>query len=285
MEANPLLPWLLAAKIGLYVSSLLAAGIGLHAALPIIERQRRQSAFRFAGIAALIAVAFVAAKLAVVNAQLGGSWSTAFDLTTFDWTWRTQASTMTVLTLGAGLLVGAWLGRAPALAIAGALGVSASFALTGHAQALDDPGIAPLLVGVHVLIAAFWIGAPVSLWPAASLSDDVLGARLRRFSAVAVVAVPALFGVGLALAVILAGSAQALVTTIYGQILLAKLSVACVILALGAVNKIVVSRAMATTPRRGRQLLAITLTVDAVLFFSALALVGLATTAAGPSAL
>lgn len=283
METNPLLPWLFAAKIGLYVSSLLAAGIGLHAALSIIERDRRQSALRFAGIAALLAVALGGAKLAIVNAQLGGSLSAAFDPTNFDWTWRSQASTMAVLAAGAGMLVVAWIGRAPALAIIGALGIAASFALTGHAQALERPGIVPMMVGAHVLIATFWFGAPVSLWPVTSLSDEDLDARLRRFSAIATLAVPMLFGLGLVLAWVLAGGIQALVTTTYGQLLLAKLGVASVILALGAANKIVVSREMAANPLRGRKLLEITLTVDAVMFLSALALVGLATTVTGPA--
>ncbi len=282
MEADSLLPWLFTAKIGLYVSSLLAAGIGLHAALSIIERKQRSSALRFAGIAALIAVAFAVAKLAIVNAQLGGSLSAALDTTTFNWTWRSQAATTTALATGAGMLVGAWFGRVPFLAGIGAVAIAASFALTGHAQALDNPGLVPLLIGTHVLIAAFWFCAPVTLWPTISLSDEGLDARLRRFSVVAVVAVPLLFGLGLVLTWVLAGGLPAIVTTTYGQLLLFKLGVASIVLALGAVNKILISRTMTEDASRGRRMLSITLGVDTALFVVALALVGLATTFTGP---
>ena len=48
MEADPLAPALLAVKLGLYVSALLAAGLGLHASMQIVERGDRARALRSA---------------------------------------------------------------------------------------------------------------------------------------------------------------------------------------------------------------------------------------------
>ena len=63
----------------------------------------------------------------------------------------------------------------------------------------------------------------------------------------------------------------------------AVLAVALVVLALGAVNKQIVSRWLATDPPQGRRLLRLTLGADAAVFLTALALVSWASTVSGPS--
>ncbi len=283
MEANALLPWLFVIKMGLYSSALVAAGVGLHAALAIVEQDQHQRALRTAGLAALAGVGFAFAKFVVLNAQLGGSLNAAFDTSTVGWTWRAQSSSVVALVAGTGGLIAAWVLRAPALAFVGAVGVSASFALTGHTQALEPPGIVPLLVAVHVLIAAYWLAAPITLWPTPSLTDEELRVRLRRFSAIAVYAIPLLFGLGLYLAWQLAGSTQAVLATEYGRLLLAKLGIATVALVVGAANKVVVTRTLTQDSIRGRKMLQATLTLDIVLFVAALMIVGYVTTFTGPT--
>lgn len=282
MDANPLAPALLAVKLGLYVSALLAAGLGLHASMQIVERGDRARALRSAAWLGGAALLFATLRLSIATIQLGGSLNSIFDPATLAWTWSTLAPSFIALSLGAGLLGVAWLVRHAALAGLASIALAAGFALTGHTQALEQPGPAPWAAGLHVLIAAFWIAAPITLWPRASLSDQIVLTRSERFSRRALFAVPVLFALGLWLAVLLAGSVNAILTTSYGQLLAAKLAVAAAALGLGAYNKQIVTRKLRETPADGRRALATTLTCDAFLFASALILVGVATTLTGP---
>ena len=88
---------------------------------------------------------------------------------------------------------------------------------------------------------------------------------------------------GAYLALRLSGGVLALFTTTYGQLLLAKLTVATVALGLGAINKQLVSRRFAKDPAGAQRLLRLTLTADTVLFFAAFAIIAWATTVSGPS--
>ena len=282
MEADPLAPWLLAVKLGLYASALLAAGLGLHVSLQIVERADRAQALRSAAFLGAAALVFAMLRLMIVNAQLGGSLDTIFDAATLPWTWPMLAPSSIALVLGAGLLFVAWLFRLPAIAGFASIALAASFALTGHTQAIEQPGLAPWAAGLHVLIAAIWIAAPVTLRPHATLSDQVVLTRVERFSRVALFIVPVLFAIGVWLAVLLAGSVNALLTSAYGQLLAAKLAIASVALGLGAYNKQIVARKLREAPIAGRRALTTTLSFDALLFASALILVGIATTLTGP---
>ncbi|MDP1907536.1 MAG: hypothetical protein Q8K85_04485, partial [Hyphomicrobium sp.] len=126
MEADALLPWVFAIKMGFYSSALFAAGIGLHAAISIIEPENRQSVLRTAAIAALISAGFFAAKLLILNAQLGGSLGATFDTTTMGWTWRAQSASALAAFAGAAALVAAWISRTSAFALLGAVCISGS---------------------------------------------------------------------------------------------------------------------------------------------------------------
>lgn len=282
METDPLLPWLLADKLGLYASGLLAAGLGLHAVLGVLERGVHQHAMRVAACAAVAALVFATARLIIVNAQLGGGIGAAFDASTLQWTWRSLGLPTAALLAGVvGVIVG-WAVRNPLFAAAGAVTLAASFALTGHSEALESPGLAPLAVGLHVLIAMFWITAPLSLWPRRALQDATLVARLKRFSTIAAWAVPALFVLGIWLAWLLAGGLTSLLSETYGQLLVAKLLVASIALAMGAINKLWLTQAVMQGNPEGRRLLKIALLVELCAFLVALLLVGVATTAVGP---
>lgn len=282
MEADPLAPAQLAVKLGLYVSALLAAGLGLHASQGIVERDAQQRALRTAALLAGAAIVFAALRLAIVNVQIGGSIDKLLDAATLAWTWPALAASSILIGLGAALLLASLVLRTKVAAALGAVALAASFALTGHSQALETPGLAPWAVAVHVLIAAFWVAAPISLWPHARLSDAIVVARAERFSRRAMIAVPILFGLGLWLAWLLAGGVNALVGSSYGQLLIAKLVAAAAALALGAYNKEIVTRKLRAAPGAGRRALAATLGFDALLFAAALLFVGLATTLTGP---
>lgn len=282
MEADPLLGPLLLVKIGFYASALLASGLALQGALGIVEGRRLRATLSLAGAAATIALACCAARVLLISAQLGAGASDAFNEANLAWTWRMQGpAALAVVGGGSALALSFFL--APRFLMGfGALSIAASFALTGHSQALESAGLAPMAVATHALIAAFWLAAPITLWPSADLTDEALLERNQRFSGFAVAAVPILFALGAWLLWRLAGGVEAAVSSLYGRLLIAKLIVALAALGLGAFNKVAVTAALRCAPARGRVLLARTLTLDAVLFVTALGLVGWATTMTGP---
>ncbi len=282
MDADTLLAPLFLVKIGLYASALIASGLGLHAALGIVERPGLPRTLVFAAAAAVLALAFSGARLLLINAQLGAGLSDAFNAANFSWTWAAQGPAAIALAGGTLALIICLGFRSRLLLGLGALGVAASFALTGHTQALEPPGIAPWAVALHVLIAGYWFAAPLTLWPRVGLADELLIGRMERFSAWAIAPIPLLFVLGLWLAWRLAGGVEAALSSLYGQLLLAKLLAASIALGIGAFNKQYVTKALQASSSRGRHLLKRTLSLDVLLFAAALALVGWATTMTGP---
>lgn len=282
MDSDALLPLLFLVKVGLYASALIAGGLSLHAALGIVERPRLARTLVFAAAAAGLALAFSGARLLLINAQLGAGIGDAFNADNFVWTWRMQGSAALALASGALVLFICLSFSSRTLLGLGAIGIAASFALTGHTQALEAPGAAPWAAALHVLIAAFWFAAPITLWPRAELDHNVVLGRMERFSAWAIAPIPILFVLGLWLAWRLAGGVEAALFSLYGQLLIAKFAFVSLALGIGALNKLYVTKALQASPPRGRELLALTLSLDAMLFATALALVGWATTMTGP---
>jgi putative copper export protein len=282
MIGDALLGSLFLVKIGFYASALTASGLALHSALRIVEGERLKATLDLTAVVATIAFAFCATRLLLINAQLGVGIADAFNEANFVWTWRMQGPAALAMTGGAAALALSFFFAPRLLMGIGALAIAASFALTGHSQALEPAGFAPWAVAAHALIAAFWFAAPITLWPRSDLTDEDLLERNRRFGVFAVAAIPILIALGVWLLWRLAGSVEAAVRSFYGQLLIAKLIVASVALGLGAFNKFTVTTALQDSPVRGRVLLARTLTLDALLFMTALGLVGWATTMTGP---
>jgi putative copper export protein len=183
---------------------------------------------------------------------------------------------------GAAAFTSAAIYRLSGVTVLASLAMAASFALTGHAQGVTAPLLTPIAVAAHVVCAGFWIAAPITLWPSSAIADDLLAARARRFSSLALAFVTVLFVLGGALALRLSGSVNALISSFYGQLLVAKLATATGALGLGAYNKMVVTNALETNPIRGRSMLMRALLADGLLFAAALLLVGWATTMTGP---
>lgn len=139
-----------------------------------------------------------------------------------------------------------------------------------------------MAVAVHAFIAGFWVVAPITLHPAARLSDDLLLARLKRFSLIAMAAIPLLILLGVWLVFVLAGGVTPLLGSIYGWLLLTKLAAGVTAMAVGALNKQVVTTRIERDSAKGRRWLRLTLTFEAVLFAAAILTVSAATTIAGP---
>lgn len=281
MDGDGLIFLQFADRLGLNLFAVLSIGFALHAALGVVERDSFGK-LRWAILAASAATAlFVVLRFLILLAQMGDGTTLDFELASLAWAALGNSSVFIV----AGVLIaaaGVWL-RLRALALIGGSAASVGFGLTGHTQGLADPGLAPLAVGLHVLIAGLWIAAPISLYPSTRIDDATLLARLRRFSALAVAAIPVLVALGVWLALLLAGGWPNLYGSAYGQLLLGKLAIGAVGVAIGALNKQVLTKRLASSPSAGRKLLKLTLGAEAVLFATAIILVSAATTFAGPA--
>lgn len=118
-----------------------------------------------------------------------------------------------------------------------ALGLAETVALAGHST---DPGLLTSAARlVHVIAVSTWIGGLVMLLVVVlpRRRREELIAVLPRFSALASGAVGVLTVGGLVLAVDLVGTADALPTTGYGRMLLAKVAVVGVLLAAAALSR------------------------------------------------
>ncbi|WP_371158258.1 CopD family protein [Jannaschia sp. 2305UL9-9] len=228
------------AKAAGYAAALLAMGGVLFVAVfrRIADADVLRLARRLAAGAALVGLAVLAARFGIRAARISGmGWDGATDPMMLGFVWQSplgaaaiwrglgEAAILAVLLPVAGL----W------LAIGGTVAVAVSYAQVGHT--LGDPraALAVLLV-LHLLAAAFWVGA---LAPLRRAAGDVDGADLlHRFGIVALGAVAALVAAGTALAWILSGSLPALFGTAYGWTLLGKVAVVTALFGLAALNKL-----------------------------------------------
>jgi copper transport protein len=133
----------------------------------------------------------------------------------------------------------------PALLVTGALLGAASLAATGHAATASPRWLSAPLVGLHGLMAAYWIGA---LWPlsmALRLESPAEAARLvRRFSRLAVGAVALLVGAGIVLSVIQLRSVEAILSSGYGWLWSGKMLAVLLLLGLAAWNRLSLTPAL-----------------------------------------
>jgi putative copper export protein len=269
-------------RIGLNLFALLTIGFALHAALGIVERDSLRGLRSRIALAGLALVFFTWVRFGILIAQMGDG-TNVFDPELMPLAWMVVGDSTLAILAGAAVSVGGvWFGSPLASAL-GAAALSFGFGLSGHAQGLANPGLAPIAVALHVFIAGFWVAAPVSLYPAAALNDDRLLSRLQRFSSIAVVAIPVLIALGAWLAWTLAGGLEGLLGTTYGLLLLAKLAIGIVAMSLGALNKQVITAKVAADPAIGRKWLRVTLLCEATLFALAIIAVSAATTIGGPA--
>jgi copper transport protein len=142
------------------------------------------------------------------------------------------------LAFGAGRLLrgGAALSTA-ALSILGP-----AFALTGHASGAGLQWVSSSAVSIHVISVAFWAGSLPGLWSMLGREKPGQLGALLRFSSAILLSTATMLLAGGYLAVVQVGTPYALLTTDYGNVLLAKLSLVTVALALGTWNRLVLTR-------------------------------------------
>ena len=121
-----------------------------------------------------------------------------------------------------------------------------SFALSGHAATAGPAWLTLPALVLHALCAAFWVGAFAPLLLALRrLPRHEAHALLAAFSIRAVVAVACLLLAGAVLAALQLRTPSALIATDYGRLLLLKLALVALLLGLGAINRLVLTPALA----------------------------------------
>jgi len=186
--------------------------------------------------AALVGLAVLAARFGIRAARISGmGFEGATDPMMLGFVWKSPLGTAAIwrgfgeLAILAVLVprLGQW------IALVGSLAVAISFAQVGHA--LGDPRLAlAVLIVLHLLTAAFWVGALVPLRRAALTPSGV--DVLHHFGNVAAFGVAALILAGTALAWLPSGSIAALFGTAYGLRLLFKLAIVAVAVGVAAFN-------------------------------------------------
>lgn len=198
----------------------------------------RQLARKVAVIAALIGLAVLALRFGIRAARISGmGLSGAVDPMMLGFVWDSPLGTAAIWRGAGELLVVALLIRGIvglSAGLIGALLIAVSYTFVGHS--LGDPRwLLASLLTLHLLAAAFWIGALLPLRHAVGQPE---GARLlHRFGNVASLTVALLVVVGLIFAWLMTGSFSNLLSTAYGKTLLAKLGVVSGLMALAALNK------------------------------------------------
>ena len=204
-------------------------------------------------IAALLVIAALAsaAKILATAASAGGELGGMFDPGLVRMILQSgEGRASLVRATGLLLMIAALSARGPPgrTALIGAVAAATSFAWIGHSHAAPDARLATGAVAVHLLAAAFWLGALAPLLIVTRDADRArIAATVRRFGAAALIVVAILLAAGVCLLVLLLHDVGELWTTRYGRLACAKLVFVGCLLALAAYNR------TRLTPRLGAQ--------------------------------
>ncbi len=157
----------------------------------------------------------------------------------------------------------------------GALLLGLAFAASGHASAAPPQWLARPAVALHVLAAALWLGALIPLWQQARSQSPSFIHSLGIFSRYISFVVMTLVATGLLLAWLQMGLFSSLWTTLYGRVLLAKLSVVVGLLLLGTWNRYRLTAAALRGEAVARRALARTIAIEILLAVCLLAIIAL----------
>lgn len=262
-------PWEVAGAVArafAYVGALLAAGGAFHLAAVDPDGSPR-SVYRLVQAAALVGTAGLLAALLTRAALVSGrgAWSLFEAPVARDVLAVRVGPSITVTLLGlaavqAGLPLPGRGGRV--LLAAGAAAAVVGFALAGHTTETDPEWLATAGDVVHASAGAVWFGGlaalALSLWARRREEPTGAAAVVGRFSAVAAASLGAVAVAGTALAWAEVRSLDALTSTTYGRLVIAKVALVAAVAAIGAYNRfrlVPVVVAAAGVPARAWQLL------------------------------
>ena len=183
----------------------------------------------------IAALVFVAAHQALEAARMAGEMSGVVDPAMQKIALLSAAgAAFAVRIIGLALVAVGLRSATSTLALSGTLLTTTSFTLLGHTTTTPHRVAAALLVTVHLLVVAFWIG---SLWPLyIAATKDPPARVIESFSKTAAAVVPIILLAGIGLTALLLPSLAAFKQP-YGQLLLAKVTGFAVLMAVASLNK------------------------------------------------
>lgn len=225
-----------------FVALLQAAGIAVFLGLFSSQLVRAAGEVRRLGVwSAAVALPLLLSQLLLEAARMAGEFAGVFDWSLERLVFTSAAGTAFDARVSGLVLILAGLSRsgriAQGIGCLGSLLVASSFALMGHTAVHSHRWVlAPALI-MHVLIAAFWLGAIVALYLATVREAPNLAGRLiEAFSRVAVWIVPFLAVAGAVMAVMLVPR-LAVFAQPYGWLLLGKMFGFTILMGLAAANR------------------------------------------------
>ncbi len=228
----------------LYALMLISSGSALFALLTPAPIPVKEAAARLGKITSILGAFSFLATVGLGGAEImtgGPEVLAAFA------TWEMGASTSLGQSAAFGVfaMLILWCGHAWRQSVfltLGALAAIGSFLLTGHAATASPTWLAVPAVALHLVGAAYWIGALYPLQRALRILDPASAAAVViAFSQRAIGFVAAIAVTGLVISGIQLRAIGALVTTSYGYRLDAKVGLFVVLLALAAYNKVVLT--------------------------------------------
>lgn len=282
--------WVVTAKAVTYAATLGSAGgvFFLAYSHTLLAAPDRLTIRRLILILMIVAVLASAARIVLAAASMSGDAAGLADSGLMRMIWQAGESRATSARV-VGLLLAAcamYFNRQPgvfALAAAGA--AATSFAWVGHVHALRA-GFPGLLVSVHLLSVAFWLGALGPLLLIARHDDPRRAAGpAARFGKAAVGVVGALVIAGLCLAWVLMGNPSHWPGSNYGRLLALKLGLVAALLSFGAFNKLRLTPRLLAGDARAVRSLRSSIRAEMALAAGILWVTACLTTLTGPPAL
>ena len=264
-------------KFALYLGVMTSAGTVMAMLMFRLERIR--------GLAMTFAVlGIIAAILAfsLRGANLTGDVSGLTDPEMLKLLWTTPVGTALLLRLvGLSLLIaGLLMGRVGTwVSVLGGVIAIWSFDQVGHVSGLETT-LLDLALMLHLLAVALWIGVLTPLKRLASSSSTYASAADvgHRFGVVASATVPVLIIVGGYMGYQLVGSFTALADTSYGQAMIIKVLLVCLLLGLAAANKLRFIPALRTGDPAAANYLSKSIRVEWIVILAVLGMTAVLTT-------
>jgi putative copper resistance protein D len=246
VHGTPLSVWdaaLIALKTSTYAATFGAAGAAFFLGYSgsLVTNPDRVKIRRIALGLSMLSVVTGGAQILVTAGSMSSAAAGMWDGTMVHMVWQAGAGrAYEVRGLGLLLVALAVLRNLPAWpACIGAAIAATSFAWTGHARSLHPNALPVLLLCVHLLGAAFWLGA---LGPLAVVARNRelprIAAMASRFGIAALFVVAGLMAAGLGLLCMMLGSVSQMWATEYGRFVMLKLSFVAGLLCLAASNKL-----------------------------------------------
>ena len=232
------------AKAVIYAGTLGAAGAVFFKIYcgALLRDDQRAVVNRLIGIFVILAAAASGLRILLLCGSMGGNPASMFDASFLSMTLSGGEGRATGMRIAGLVFTSFAISKNPAFrapAIVGALIAATSFAWIGHVHALPSHIAPTLLLCLHLLCAAFWLGALAPLWLIAAGGDEPqIAAAAARFGVLAFRVVALLLAAGASLLWMLIDDAAQFWRSGYGCMMAAKLLAVALILSLAAWNKL-----------------------------------------------